>query len=622
MKMLAAPQVWRKVQRMAAQQERPMRTAAIRLFSSPLPGLEQAIATGRVSVVEQCIAAAWAAPLERTLRQLRNSMLTCLSGAGEVIAETKLVPMVPRFGAMFRINERGPRRVKVSFVFDQTSPEAIAWSQKHAGELVTGISAQQRKNVRELVTQAFAEQRTSRELAGQLKDVVGLTGPQFAKYTRLVNEDPTAAKRYAKKAWNDRAVSIARTETLRASNEGQRQAWDQATKQGLLTGQELREWITTYDDRTCPICAPMDGQLAGLQGSFRLPDGTGVSGPPAHPLCRCAQGLSDKTQKPQRPGYEDVLNQSKTYEYAPADPEGVDSLSRFMRGNGTLTPERQQLHDAIVEKHFAGVTAVDGPVSVMLGGGPASGKSMVSRKLPFQSNFVSIDPDEIKGFIPEYGRMKEGQSRLAAAYVHEESSFLSKRIASEARDRGFNIYFDTVGDGDYDKLVSKVAGMRSAGRKVIAHYVSIDVETALSRNIARAQKTGRFVPPAYIEETHAAVSRIFPRAVRDGLFDESYLWDTSTREGLQVMAGMGKKLNVLNQEAWRRFLAKGKPVAALAEEDGTPTGADAERLLREVLLKLPPSIPDSPALAALRERIKASVRDTEAGYVIDIPVAG
>lgn len=288
MKMLAAPEVWRKVHRAAQRQEKAMRTAVIRLFSSEIPGLEKALVTGRESVVEQCVAAAWVGPLDRATRAIRNSLLTALVDGGEAQAALTTPSM--------RAAERSRNKVNIGFAFDQTSPEAIAWAQKHAGELVTNLSVQQRKNVRQLVTDAFAKQQTTKQLAAQLKDVVGLTGPQFSKYQRLLAENQRAAQVYAKKAWQARAVTIARTETLRASNEGQRQAWNQATKQGLLSGQELREWITTYDDRTCPICAPMDGQLTGLKEGFKLPDGSSVSGPPAHVKCRCAQGISAKTR--------------------------------------------------------------------------------------------------------------------------------------------------------------------------------------------------------------------------------------------------------------------------------------------------------------------------------------
>jgi SPP1 gp7 family putative phage head morphogenesis protein len=89
-----------------------------------------------------------------------------------------------------------------------------------------------------------------------------------------------------------RAETIARTETMRASNQGQQELWAQAEDAGLLTGKEEQEWIVTPDDRLCPICEPMDGVTAPMGGSFRLNTGEVVDGPPAHPNCRCTIALS------------------------------------------------------------------------------------------------------------------------------------------------------------------------------------------------------------------------------------------------------------------------------------------------------------------------------------------
>jgi hypothetical protein len=56
---------------------------------------------------------------------------------------------------------------------------------------------------------------------------------------------------------------------MRASNEGQQEAWDQAVEEGLLTGNEQQEWIVTPDDRLCPECEPFDGCRRRLDGTFR-----------------------------------------------------------------------------------------------------------------------------------------------------------------------------------------------------------------------------------------------------------------------------------------------------------------------------------------------------------------
>ncbi len=154
-------------------------------------------------------------------------------------------------------------RALAGFAFDVTDPNAVEWIREHAGETITDISESTRGRIRELVEDAFEEQFDVDELADRIGELIG--------------DD-------------DRAETIARTETMLASNQGQKEAWSQATDEGLLTGDELQVWIVTPDDRLCEICEPMDGKTAPLNGEFETALGR-VDAPPAHPRCRCVVGL-------------------------------------------------------------------------------------------------------------------------------------------------------------------------------------------------------------------------------------------------------------------------------------------------------------------------------------------
>ena len=93
----------------------------------------------------------------------------------------------------------------------------------------------------------------------------------------------------------------ARTEIIASAHQGQKEAWQQAVDEGLLDSSETnREWITTDDDRLCPICEPMNGQIVGLGEAFLDGDGEDVEEPPVHPNCRCTVGISfeAKTEQP------------------------------------------------------------------------------------------------------------------------------------------------------------------------------------------------------------------------------------------------------------------------------------------------------------------------------------
>lgn len=151
------------------------------------------------------------------------------------------------------------------FEFDATNERALDWIKKHAAETVDGIRETTRDSIKDLMTEAFAGDFDVDELTDRIDDLIG---------------DP------------ERADLIARTETIAASVNGQQEAWDQAVDDGLLTGDENQVWIVTPDDRLCEICEPLDGVEAPLGGVFESPDGDQYDGPPAHPRCRCAVGLS------------------------------------------------------------------------------------------------------------------------------------------------------------------------------------------------------------------------------------------------------------------------------------------------------------------------------------------
>jgi SPP1 gp7 family putative phage head morphogenesis protein len=152
------------------------------------------------------------------------------------------------------------------FAFDRTNPNAVAKVQEQAADLITGISETTREQIKELVEQAFTDPDMDvHSLADEIDNII---------------DDP------------DRAETIARTEVMQAANDGQLEAWDQAQEDGLLTGQEQKEWIVTPDDRLCPVCEPMDGVTVGIDEDFDV-DGDEMEGPPAHPNCRCTIGLSN-----------------------------------------------------------------------------------------------------------------------------------------------------------------------------------------------------------------------------------------------------------------------------------------------------------------------------------------
>ncbi len=120
----------------------------------------------------------------------------------------------------------------------------------------------------------------STELANGIKRTVTqgvLTGksiPEVARDIGRVVKDPDAFRRAGKtifKTAQRRATLIARTETLRAHNEGRKVFYRRV-------GITKVRWLIADDERTCKICRPLDGKVFGIDE---------VEGPPLHAGCRC-----------------------------------------------------------------------------------------------------------------------------------------------------------------------------------------------------------------------------------------------------------------------------------------------------------------------------------------------
>lgn len=296
----------------------------------------------------------------------------------------------------------------------------------------------------------------------------------------------------------------------------------------------------------------------------------------------------------------------------------ADSLSANTGSDGRLIPERRALHDSIVAKVLSGHAESANPHALFLGGGTASGKSTVVKRL---GNIGAvIDGDALKAELPEYRAKIEAGESGAAAYVHEESSVLAKRITQEASRQHLDFALDGTGDSSIEKLRAKVVTARAAGHEVRALYVTTDTNTAMERAARRAERTGRLVPPRAIREIHASVSRTFPQAVAEDLFDTVELWDTTTDP--PVLVGhktKGSMWAVLDRGAWARFVSKGRVTKAIAMTDGEA----AVRLTQTAASGLSfaaAGVTDGPAVRAMWRDISAEVTQAvEAGYVVSIP---
>lgn len=192
-------------------------------------------------------------------------------------------------------------KVDVGISFDKTNPNSVYFAQQRAAQLIAAVDEMTRNAVREIIIESFNDKIDYRSTAKRIKNIVGLH-PKWAKavskyeknqFKRLVDggmKESAArsraadmASKYSDNLRSKRATMIARTEIQIAQNEGRFESWKQAAKNGFVDPDSMKMWITAEDERTCPICAELDGETVGWLEVFS----NGLEKPIAHPHCRC-----------------------------------------------------------------------------------------------------------------------------------------------------------------------------------------------------------------------------------------------------------------------------------------------------------------------------------------------
>lgn len=237
-------------------------------------------------------------------------------------------------GTLERVPGMAPEtRATLSARLDVSSPFMRRAAQTMTAEQVTRVNEQTKRTIRQITYQAQRDGTPPDEVARRIRRVVGLTpgqaravgnyrdglgkvmagemdpdsiGPRRYKNGKwqgrwtLADKPPPGltsrkadqlADRYSNRLLDHRARTIARTESIRAANYGQQLTWQEMGYRRALPSTFARQWLTHEDERTCPWCLAMDGQIVALTGQFR-----GVVGrntvhtltPPLHPNCRCS----------------------------------------------------------------------------------------------------------------------------------------------------------------------------------------------------------------------------------------------------------------------------------------------------------------------------------------------
>lgn len=162
--------------------------------------------------------------------------------------------------------------------YDPYTPNLMRYQDERSTKIAKDVNDETEKQLRASITEGLRENESAHQIRARIESVFGF-------------------------AVTERADRIAQTEITRAQTFADVEAWDQS---GVVSG---KEWYTAKDERVCPWCRSMDGQVVGLNTNFfdkgdeqvvettnrdgenrtlrKVHDYDNVIGPPNHVRCRC-----------------------------------------------------------------------------------------------------------------------------------------------------------------------------------------------------------------------------------------------------------------------------------------------------------------------------------------------
>jgi hypothetical protein len=209
----------------------------------------------------------------------------------------------------------------IPLTYDPLDPATVAAQQAQAAQIVAGVEANAQATAEHILSQGLSAGVRPAQIARQLRDTLGMTlqeATAIQNYRAALNSGTLSplnralrdrrfdaatrrggldeaqidrmVERYAARYRAFRAMRLARTESLRAANQGRKAAW---TQYAGLTGEGVRRfWLTAGDELVCAICAPIPGlnpEGIGLDERYATPIGPLDAPPDPHPVCRCTE---------------------------------------------------------------------------------------------------------------------------------------------------------------------------------------------------------------------------------------------------------------------------------------------------------------------------------------------
>ncbi len=215
-----------------------------------------------------------------------------------------------------------------------------------------------------------------------------------------------------------------------------------------------------------------------------------------------------------------------------------------LTGDAPLTPEeRAVLDQAYLANLNTPANPALGKTLIVMGGGPASGKSSTVARLHLEDYLVRMNGEDIRRYIPHFRAvafMREDAAenkqvqeelhltgadvnesrRYAMRFVYPEMARLSAAAYTQLLDQGLPVLVENHLNR-FDQVAQLVAQARDAGYRTWLLQPEVDVPTIFAFGRARDEVTGKpFAPYPYLmhhkeaEKRYADYLRMFDETVR------------------------------------------------------------------------------------------------------------
>ena len=184
-----------------------------------------------------------------------------------------------------------PDARQIHLRFDIRDPHFHTAIEQHGALAIREIDDETRDAVRRILSEAYRNGWHPRIFAPTIQQTIGLTSRQTTAVTNYYRAQVKVAgqsraeeraARYAARLRRQRALLIARTETVAAMNRGRIAGFEQAAQHGLFDrSRAYLEWNAIQTDPK-EICYQLNGTRVPLGSTWN-----GLLPGDAHPACRC-----------------------------------------------------------------------------------------------------------------------------------------------------------------------------------------------------------------------------------------------------------------------------------------------------------------------------------------------